>query len=263
MNLSSNSIKAIFTMALFSYSIQSFSQCYGMCIDELSPQKILPLFFESNNFKNNKVVWKPTFEDNVKLRSVDFIHQKYSTKIDTIFYFYEESKKNAVVIFETDAIHNCHVCAPTIGLAKFKLTDTNQWEVLSFNKLFIRHGSWGKKDYFYFDKIGFEKDSLNVLVFNSIYSQGGVVSEHIDIVLLNRNTSIFPIIFSIGVYFTNGGEYSTDNPQYINSKTTLLYYPNSDIKTITTTNNKDGETITSQLYKISLLANKYEAVYSP
>lgn len=127
---------------------------------------ILSVLFDTEDFDvNGYAVWSPNFAERIDF-PISYDGFCYTTVNKVLLYNDEFAR--AVVVFGTYEITdrgepvNGHPSAPMLSLAYFTQRGSDEWELTSFKKSFVYHGSWGEMGDVAIKQLGKQKFVLDL-----------------------------------------------------------------------------------------------------
>ncbi|MDR1056387.1 MAG: hypothetical protein LBL90_11355 [Prevotellaceae bacterium] len=127
---------------------------------------ILSVLFDTEDFDvNERAVWTPNFDERLNF-PVSYDGFCYTT-MDKVL-LYNDNFARAIIVFGTYEImddgqpNDGHSSAPMLSLAYFTQRGANEWELSTFRKSFVHHGSWGEMGDVEIKQVGKQKFVLDL-----------------------------------------------------------------------------------------------------
>jgi hypothetical protein len=116
-----------------------------------------------------QATWKPNFAEQLIFPVSE--DNLCFTKIEKVLK-YKDYRENTVFVFTTNSENNdCHACSPLLSIAIFSKNDDNEYNLTTFNKEFVSHGSWGNAGEVELVKLG---SSFYCLKLSDYYMSTGI-----------------------------------------------------------------------------------------
>lgn len=196
--------KLLLLTALIAWFGSQNAQCQEK-FSRLSPNKILPVFFDSQEMKGDKIFWKPNFEDALEIGQSG----KFETELDTVFYFQAEGKSYAVAVFITDTKNfNAPENSLFIGFALLERVGSD-WKTKALRKLYTASNGTSKGE-IRFHTIGDAANNpLYGIELRSDETGGRIRSAYGSLVLVSTSNAWLPsfaTVFSTEIYLLHSDE---------------------------------------------------------